>query len=123
MRRRQFLGLVAAATASSVSPALPQKRPFQIGWLAFGQDAQSLIDRSLREALAEGGLVDGRSIDIVYRFAKGNSAQLSPLANELVDLKPDILVGIGGDVIKALSDASRDRIRIRDWTGGRRRSR
>jgi len=69
---------MAVAAASSVSSALAQERRFQIGWLAFGHDAQSQIDRSLKEALAQNGLVEGRSIEIVYRFAKGSSTQLSP---------------------------------------------
>src|SRR3954466_14751819 len=110
MRRRQFIGLVAGAAASSVSPALAQKRPFQIGWLAFGHDAQGPIDRSLREALAQNGLVERQNIEIAYRFASGNSAQLLPLAGELSDLKPDLLLGVGGDVVKALSEASKQRI-------------
>jgi putative ABC transport system substrate-binding protein len=112
MRRLQFIGLMAGAAASSVSSALAQKRLFQIGWLAFGHDAQNQIDRSLKEALAQNGLVERHNIEIVYRFAKGSSTQLSPLANELADLKPNILVGIGGDVVKALLEASKDRIPI-----------
>lgn len=112
MRRRQFIGLIAGAAASSVSSALAQKRPFQIGWLAFGQDAQGQIDQSLKEALARNGLVEGRDIEIVYRFAKGDSTHLSPLADELAGLKPNILVGVGGDVVKALFEASQGRIPI-----------
>jgi putative ABC transport system substrate-binding protein len=112
MRRRQLIGLVAGAAAFSVTPALAQKRPFQIGWLAFGHDAQSHIDRTLKDALAQNGFVEGRNIEIVYRFAKGSSAQLSPLANELTNLKPNILIGVGGDVVKALLEASKGRIPI-----------
>ena len=112
MRRRQFISLMAGAAAYSVSSALAQKRPFQIGWLAFGHDAQNQIDRSLKDALAKNGLVERRDTEIVYRFAKGSSTQLSPLANELADLKPNILVGWGGDVIKALLNASKGRIPI-----------
>lgn len=100
---------MAGAAASSVSSALAQTRQFQIGWLAFGHDAQSQIDRSLKDALAQNGLVN---IEVVYRFAKGSSTQLSPLANELADLKPHILVGVGGDVVKALLEASKGRIPI-----------
>jgi putative ABC transport system substrate-binding protein len=103
---------MAGAAASSVSSVLAQKRLFQIGWLAFGHDTQSQIDRSLKDVLAQNGLVEGHSIDIAYRFAKGNSAQLAPLANELADLKPNILVGVGGDVVKALFEASEGRIPI-----------
>jgi putative ABC transport system substrate-binding protein len=127
MRRRQFFGLMAGAAASTASSAfaqttlaqtifaqkaLAQKRPNQIGWLAFGHDAQSHIDRTLKDALALNGLVEQRDIEIVYRFAKGSSTRLSPLAAELAELKPSILVGVGGDVVKALLDASKGNIPV-----------
>jgi len=111
MSRRQFLGFMVGA-AASLSLAKAQKRAFQIGWLAFGHDAQNPIDRTLRDALAREGLAEGLELEIAYRFAEGRSAQLPVLANELVNAKPDVLVGIGGDVIKALFDASKGRIPI-----------
>jgi putative ABC transport system substrate-binding protein len=111
MRRRRFIGLMAGAAVFS-SPALSQKRSFQIGWLAFGHDAQSQIDRSLKEALAQNGLVTEQNLEIVYRFAKGSSSQLAPLAAELASLKPNILVGVGGDVVKALVEASKGSIPV-----------
>lgn len=107
MRRRQFIGLVAGAAVTSVAPASAQRRPFQIGWLAFSSDAQTHIDRTLKEALAQNGFVERQNVEIVYRFAKGNSTQLLPLAGELAGLKPNLLVGIGGDVVKALLEASK----------------
>jgi putative ABC transport system substrate-binding protein len=112
MRRRQFFAVVAAAAAASVPQARAQRRPFRIGWLAFGNDAQSQIDQSLKDALARNGLVEGRDIEIVYRYARGSSAQLSPLADELAGLRPNILVGIGGDVTKALMEASKGQIPV-----------
>jgi putative ABC transport system substrate-binding protein len=112
MRRRELIGLMAGAAVSPSFPVLAQRRAAQIGWLAFGRDAEGQIERSLREALAQNGLVEQRSINIVYRFAKANSAQLSPLAEELVALRPNILVGIGGDVVKALVEASKGSIPV-----------
>jgi putative ABC transport system substrate-binding protein len=111
MRRRQFIGLTISAAVSPL-PALAQKKQFKIGWLAFGHDAQGPIDRSLKDALAQHGLAERRNIEIVYRFANGHSTQLSPLAEELVALTPDILVGVGGDVVKALLDAGKGRIPV-----------
>jgi putative ABC transport system substrate-binding protein len=112
MRRREFIGLAAAAAMSPSVAALAQQRPVRIGWLAFGRDAEGQIDRSVREALAQHGLVEPRNINIVYRFANANSARLSPLAEELVAGKPNILIGIGGDVVKALVEASKDSIPV-----------
>ena len=111
MRRRQFIGLIIGAAVSPGLPALAQKR-FQIGWLAFGPDAQGQIDRSLKDSLAQNGLMERRNVEIVYRFANGSSTLLPPLAGELVALKPDILIGVGGDVVKALLEASKGHIPI-----------
>jgi len=110
MRRREFVGLIAGAAVSPSFPVRAQRRTIQIGWLAFGRDAEGQIERSVKEALAQIGLQ--RNIDIVYRFANGNSQQLSALAEELAAAKPNILVGIGGDVIKALIEASNGSIPV-----------
>jgi putative ABC transport system substrate-binding protein len=112
MKRRHFICLMAGAAFSFGASAFAQKRRLQVGWLAFGHNAQNPIDRSLKDALARNRLVEGRDIEIVYRFAQGRPTQLSALANELVALKPDILIGIGGDVIRALFDASKGRFPI-----------
>jgi putative ABC transport system substrate-binding protein len=112
MRRRQFITLIAGAAVAFPLPTLAQGRPIQIGWLGFGNDAQGQIDRSLKDALAQYGLVDGRNISIIHRFAKGDPTHLAPLAEELAALKPNILLGIGGDVVKALFEASKGGIPV-----------
>jgi putative ABC transport system substrate-binding protein len=107
-----FIMLLGGAAATIPLTAVAQRRPFRIGWLVFGNAATGPIDQSLKGALAERGLVDGRSIEVVYRYANGVPAELPKLAEELVAQKPDLLLGIGGDVIKALFDASRGAIPI-----------
>jgi putative ABC transport system substrate-binding protein len=66
----------------------------------------------LKEALAQAGLVDGRNIEIIFRYANGISDQLAQLAAELVAQNPDLLLAIGGDVIKPLFEASKGSIPI-----------
>src|SRR5262245_46331537 len=108
MRRRDFIALIASAAVSFPRPGLAQKKPFRIGWLVFGGDASlGPGDQALKDALAQVGLVEGGNIQIVYRFAKGNPTRLAELANELVEQKPDVLMALGGDVIKVLFDASK----------------
>lgn len=60
----------------------------------------------MKDALALIGLVDGRSVEIIFRYANGKPEQLAELAAELVAQKPDILLAVGGDVIKPLFEAS-----------------
>src|SRR5262249_49037828 len=49
-------------------------------WSGFSQGLQEL------------GYVEGRNIDIVYRYADGDQEPLPQLADELVRLKPDVIV-------------------------------
>jgi putative ABC transport system substrate-binding protein len=112
MKRREFLALIAGAAVSRPSPLFAQKKVFRIGWLVFGDAYLGPIDKSLKDALAENGLVDGRNIEIVYRYANGNPERLAALADELVAQNPDLLLAVGGDVIKVLFDASKGSIPV-----------
>src|SRR5262245_29935778 len=112
MRRRDFFALITSAVLSFPRLVLAQKKPVRIGWLVFGDASLGPIDRSLQEALAQGGLVDGSNLQIIYRYANGNSTVLQGLAEELVAQKPDLLIAVGGDIIKPLVDASRGTIPV-----------
>jgi len=112
MRRRDFVTLMAAAAVSFPRPVLAQKKPFRIGWLVFGDASLGPADQALKDALAQIGLVEGGNIRIVYRFAKANPTRLAELANELVEEKPDVLMALGGDVIRVLFDASKGSIPV-----------
>ena len=70
------------------------------------------VDQSLKDALALAGLLDGRSIEIVFRNANGMPDRLAELATELVAQRPNLLLAVGGDVIKALFEASKGSIPI-----------
>jgi putative ABC transport system substrate-binding protein len=113
MRRREFIKLVGA-TAAAVWPlaARAQKSMPRIGWLVYGEAKLGPIDQSLKDALAQAGLLDGRNIEIVFRYANGKPDQLPGLADELVAQTPDLLLAIGGDVVKPLFEACKGRIPI-----------
>src|ERR1700693_596922 len=112
MRRREFITFLGGAAAAWPLAARAQKPSPRIGWLVYGGAALGPIDQSLKDALAQIGLVDGRNIEIVFQYANGISDRLAELAAELVAQKPDLLVAIGGDVIKTLFDESKGRIPI-----------
>jgi putative ABC transport system substrate-binding protein len=112
MRRREFITLLGGAVAAWPLAARAQKRSSRIGWLVFGGTTLGPIDQSLKDALAQAGLVDGRNIEIIFRYANGNSDRLRELAAELVAQKPDLLLAVGGDLIKALFEASKGSIPI-----------
>jgi putative tryptophan/tyrosine transport system substrate-binding protein len=111
MKRREFIAIAGGAAAWPLA-ARAQKSPPRIGWLIYGDTKLGPVDQSLKDALAQAGLVDGRNIEIVFRYANGASDRLAELAVELVAQKPDLLLAVGGDLIKRLFDASKGNIPI-----------
>jgi putative ABC transport system substrate-binding protein len=112
MLRREFIAVLGGAVAAGPLAAHAQKSSPRIGWLVFRDAKLDPIDQSLKDALAQAGLVDGRNIEIVFRFANGRSDRLAELSAELVAQKPNLLLAVGGDVIKPLFEASKGGIPI-----------
>ena len=112
MKRREFITFLGGAVAAWPLAARAQKSLPRIGWLVYGEATLGPVDQSLKDALAQVGLVDGRNIEIVFRYANGKTDQLARLAFELVAQKPNLLLGVGGDVIKPLFEASKGDIPI-----------
>ncbi len=112
MKRREFITFLGGAVVAGPLAARAQKSLPRIGWLVYGGAALDPIDQSLKDALALTGLVDGRNIEIAFRYANREPDQLAGLASELVALKPDLLLAVGGDVVKPLFEASKGRIPI-----------
>ena len=112
MKRREFITFLGGAVAAGPLAARAQKSLPRIGWLVYGGATLGPIDQSLKDALAQVGLVDGRNIEIVFGYANGKTDQLARLALELVAQKPDLLLAVGGDAIKPLFEASKGGIPI-----------
>jgi ABC-type uncharacterized transport system substrate-binding protein len=112
MRRREFITFLGGAIVGAPFAARAQKSLPRIGWLVYGGTTLGPIDQSLKDALAQAGLVDGHNVEIVFRYANGKPDQLPGLAAELVAQKPNLLLAVGGDVIKPLFDASKGGIPI-----------
>src|SRR6185369_1124088 len=100
MRRREFIAGIGGMAAVWPLAARAQKSMPRIGWLVYGDAKLGPIDQSLKDALTQAGLVDGRNIEIVFRYANGKPDLLAGLADELVAQQPDLLLTIGGDVVK-----------------------
>jgi putative ABC transport system substrate-binding protein len=95
MRRRDFLGLVAAVTtglplsASAQNNAgLPLVAVLVPGPAGF---AKLRID-AIRIGLQQAGLVEGKNYTFALRFANGDFARLPSLAKELGALNPRVIV-------------------------------
>jgi putative ABC transport system substrate-binding protein len=90
-RRRFLLTSLAGAVAGPVAAEAQQTdRVHRIGWLSLDQAAHRRD--WLVEDLRDLGHVDGRNVEIVYRFAKGNIDRLDAIAAELVGLKFELVI-------------------------------
>ena len=93
---RRYFGLLTLLSVALVR-AQPTGRVARIGILSgLAPGASALrIYEPIRQRLAELGHVEGRNLEIDYRFAEGKFERFPGLAAELLARTPDVLVGIG----------------------------
>jgi putative ABC transport system substrate-binding protein len=95
MKRREFIALVGVVVAwpCPVFAQVSAPRPI-VAILVAGPSTN--VSRGVLNAFLEGmqklGYVEGRDVDIVYRFADGDLARMPALANELLRLMPAAFV-------------------------------
>lgn len=107
MDRRTFLGtltgtLLAAPLAADAQPA----RNARIGVLIFSTPATDPNLPVWRDALRRLGWMEGGNLTIEYRYGEGRIERLSQYAVELVQLKPDLIFALGGDVAPFVKNAT-----------------
>jgi putative tryptophan/tyrosine transport system substrate-binding protein len=105
MRRREFIKLVGAATASYplTARAHPDMRRIAVlmGWSDSNQQFRSLFDKFVQE-LARLGWADGRNLQIYVRWTGGDVTRTQTFAKELVELQPDVIFASTTPVMTAL---------------------
>ena len=70
----------------------------RVGYLSnLDPASESVRFEAIRVALRERGYIEGQNIATEYRYAKGKRDRLPELAAELVRLKVNIIVAVGGD--------------------------
>src|SRR5262245_24751024 len=94
MRRREFISLVGSAAFAWPRAVIAQVSPRRalVAILSTASSTTAASWSGFSQGLQELGYVEGRNIDIVYRYADGAQEPLPPLADELVRLKPDVIV-------------------------------
>jgi len=109
MRRRAFIAGLCIATAWPLAAHAQQTMPKmrRIGFLTRETDASvsTQID-AFRQRLGELGWVEGKTISISYRDAKGQLERLRVLAAELVALNVDVIVTVYTPPTKAAQEAT-----------------
>ena len=111
MRRRQFISLIGGAAA--IWPltlyAQQNQRPRRIGLLMTIAESEPEAQARLaafRAGLRENGWVEGRNIQIDYRFAAGDPERVGSAAKDLVKLAPDVVIANGRAILAALKQAT-----------------
>ena len=106
-----FLGLALTALLFALCTSvwaqqLAAKVP-RIGFLVDGSPStHSTRIEAFRHGLRELGYVEGKNINIEYRYAEGRSERLPELAEQLVRLKVDVLVGSSSRAARPAKNAS-----------------
>jgi putative tryptophan/tyrosine transport system substrate-binding protein len=106
LQRREVISLLSGAAAWPLTARAQQPgRIPRIGILSvFSEsdpEAQAWI-RALMQRLEQLGWVNGRNVQIEFRFADGDAARLSTLATELIELRPDMLFAVTTNAAVAL---------------------
>src|SRR4029077_2771674 len=111
MRRRDFIILLGGALVDQAIPANAQEpvRVRTVGALmGFANDADAEARTgAFQRGLEREGWAVGDNLRIEYRYAEGDSARMQALAKELVELKPDCVLGQSTPVAVALMQATR----------------
>ena len=109
MRRREFIaGLGSAATWPFARPlaAEAQRRVGALGGVDNDPRATVTSQTGILDAFSEGlakfGWVEGRNLRIDYRFAGGDPSRLAADAEELVNLRPDVIFAFTGPAAQAV---------------------
>ncbi len=95
MRRRAFITLLRGAAAAWPVAAVAQvstKRPL-IAWLSLGERTASwAVVEAFLHGMRDFGYTDGDNFEFAPRFADGYIERLPMLAQELVRLRPDVIL-------------------------------
>jgi len=109
--RRDILALLGAALTSAASPANAQRtgRVRVVGALmGLANDAETQArSKAFEQGLERAGWSIGENLRVEYRYAEGDSARMQAFAKDLVELKPDCIVGHSTPVVTALMQVTR----------------
>jgi putative ABC transport system substrate-binding protein len=108
MQRRDFIQGITAVSAAWPLAVRAQQAPAQplIGFLSTRSPEEAAIHtNAFRRGLEEMGYVEGRSVAVEYRWAKGDYSQLPPLVADLRSRPLSVVVATGDPAAHAAKAA------------------
>jgi putative ABC transport system substrate-binding protein len=100
-----LIAVFLSATTHEVQ-SQAQGRVYRVGVLLYSTPAESGM-AAFREALRAAGYIEGRNLTLEFRYGEGRPERLKALAEELVQLRPDLIYAVGGDVVPSAQSATR----------------
>jgi putative ABC transport system substrate-binding protein len=115
MTRRDFISLLGGAVATSsmlwplaaAAQADAVRRIVMLTAMAESDPEAQARVAAFQQGLRALGWVDGRNVRIDFRWGSGDAGGLRLLAKEVVERKPDLIVGVTTPVVAALVQETR----------------
>jgi putative ABC transport system substrate-binding protein len=104
MRRRDLIAAAAGATVAAFGVRAQERMPV-VGVLGSGAPGRLFTD-AIAQGLAENGLIEGRSVAIEYRWARGDYARLPAMAADLMERRVAVFFTFGTPAVRAAKAAS-----------------
>jgi len=108
-RRESIIAIVALGAAAGPLASVAQQlgKVWRVGFLSLSSASESAQDTAaFLHALRKLGYIEGKNLDVEWRFAEGSFERLTGLAAELVQLKVDIIVAVASGAISAAKNAT-----------------
>jgi putative ABC transport system substrate-binding protein len=105
VKRRTFIAGLGSAAAWPVVARGQTGKTHRIGFLSQGL-ASSPFVTAFREGLRELGYSEGQNISIEWRFSSRPAEEFKVFANELVGLKLEAIVTVGGPATRAMKQVT-----------------
>jgi putative ABC transport system substrate-binding protein len=107
MQRREFIAALGSAAAWPLAAHAQQPARMRLvgvlmGYAESDQAAQSWL-AAFRDALTKLGWAEGRNLRIELRWSGSDADRMRTLANELVNLQSDAILGATTPVVRALA--------------------
>ena len=107
----RLIGLAVVLTVSLIlapfaAEAQQAGKVARLGVLLFGTPATDPNLAAFVAGLRDLGYVEGRNLALEYRSAEGRPERVRELAVQVVSLKSDVIVVLGGDMVPFVKDAT-----------------
>jgi len=97
VQNRKWVGIVALLITSAMCGAVAQAQPARIPRIGFVSSTGNPNNpgpnvEAFRQGMRELGYIEGKNIQVEYRYIEGKSEHIATLVTDLIQLKVDVLV-------------------------------